>query len=203
MTGAGFAALYGDRLPTLATERFLVRHLEEADAPALFDIFSDPEVTRYWSSPPLADREAARELLRQIQDFFQSRTLLQWGIAQRSTGRVIGTCTLAWLDAQNRRADLGFAVARQQWGEGVASEAVPAVLRFGFQALNLHRVEADVDPRNLASVRVLERLGFQREGFLRERYLLNGEAQDAWFYGLLRSEWRGGEAEGSQSGDPG
>jgi ribosomal-protein-alanine N-acetyltransferase len=66
-----------------------------------------------------------------------------------------------------------------------------ALLKYAFEVLDLHRIEADVDPRNAASIKTLERLGFQREGYLRERWQINGQIQDAFFYGLLRHEWVG------------
>jgi ribosomal-protein-alanine N-acetyltransferase len=176
-------------LPTLVTERLALRWLTPADVPALYEIFSDPEVTRYWSSPPLSDLAAAEALLANIHESFEQRTLFQWGIARRTDDRVIGTCTLAGLTTAHRRAELGFALARRYWGSGYVAEALPALVRFAFDELGLHRLEADVDPRNLASIRALERLGFRREGYLRERYHVNGEVQDAILYGLLQPDW--------------
>ncbi|MFN2369802.1 MAG: GNAT family N-acetyltransferase, partial [Candidatus Krumholzibacteriia bacterium] len=87
------------------------------------------------------------------------------------------------------RAELGYGLRADAWGQGYAAEAVGELLRFGFTELALHRVEADVDPRNEASVRLLERLGFTREGLLRERWIVEEEISDAAFYGLLRREW--------------
>lgn len=178
-----------DRLPTIETERLRLRWLAPADVPALFAIFGDAEVCRYWSSPPLPDTAAAEALLREIEASFTARSLFQWGIAERDSDAVIGTCTLASLSAEHRRAEVGFALARSAWGRGYLAEALPALLAFGFDTLGLHRIEADVDPRNARSIRVLERVGFQREGFMRERYHLAGEIQDAVMYGLLRHEW--------------
>lgn len=177
-----------DRLPTIPTPRLNLRWLDARDVPALYDIFSDPETVRYWSGPPLARIEEAEILLAEIQAFYASGTLYQWGIAGRIDDRVIGTCTLAAISVPHRRAELGFAVKRGHWGQGYASEATAAVVRFAFQTLGLHRLEADVDPRNTASIRCLERLGFRREGYARERYHLGGEVQDAVLYGLLRKE---------------
>lgn len=180
-----------DALPTLRTERLVIRAIGPGDVPALFDIFSDPEVTRYWSSPPLPDLAAAHELADSIGEGLRTQSLFQWGVTLAGEDRVIGTCTLASISRQHRRAEVGFAVGRWAWGRGVATEAAARVVRHGFEELGLHRVEADVDPRNTASLRILERLGFQREGYLRERYLLNDEEQDAVLYGLLRREWSG------------
>ena len=180
-----------DRLPTIETARLRLRWLVPEDAPALLAVFGDPAVCRYWSRPPLADIAEAAALRQEIAELFAERSLFQWGIAERDGDAVIGTCTLAALSAEHRRGELGFALARGAWGRGHASEAVAALLAFAFDALALHRVEADVDPRNGASIRVLERMGFRREGCQRERYHLAGEVQDALLYGLLRREWAG------------
>jgi RimJ/RimL family protein N-acetyltransferase len=102
---------------------------------------------------------------------------------------VIGTVTLFNLNLDNRRAEVGYGLDRDFWRQGYMNEALQALLSFAFNVLNLHRLEADVDPRNVGSIRSLEKLGFQREGYLRERLHVNGEIQDAYFYGLLRPEW--------------
>ena len=184
-----------DRLPTLATERLELRWLTPDDAPALLAVFGDPAVCRYWSRPPLPDLVAAEELQREIAQLFAERSLFQWGVVERGTSAVIGTGTLAALSAEHRRAEIGFALARTAWGRGYAREVVAALLAFAFDTLGLHRVEADVDPRNAPSIRTLEGAGFVREGCQRERYFMAGEVQDAVLYGLLRREWaarRGG-----------
>ena len=180
----------GDQLPTLPAGRVALRWLTHADVDGLFAIFSDPEVMRYWSTTPMTDRGAAEALLEQVHECFRKRELFQWGVVVGDDDTVIGTCTLAHLDAANRRAEIGFALAREFHGNGYMGEALTALLEFAFEELDLHRVEADVDPRNGPSIRSLERLGFQREGLLRERWLVGGGTQDALFYGLLRREWR-------------
>jgi RimJ/RimL family protein N-acetyltransferase len=186
MTETGFEL--GDRLPTLDAGRVRLRWLTEADVPALFAIFGDPQVTRYWGFATLPDPVAAAELLNDIHREFRDGTLFQWGV-EITGGPLVGTCTLARLDLTNRRAELGFALGRAFWGRGYMTAALPAVLAYAFGRLGLHRVCADTDPRNVRSIRALERLGFLREGVLREHYLVQGEPQDAVVYGLLRSEW--------------
>ena len=180
----------GPQLPTLAAQRVRLRWLTAADVPALFAIFGDAEVTRYWSHAAFATLAAAEELLRQIHDTFRVRTLFQWGLELKATGAIIGTCTLGSLDATHRRAELGYALARAYWGQGYIAEALPVVLHFAFERLGLHRLTADVDPRNGPSLRALQRLGFQREGYLRQHYHVNGEVCDGVLFGLLRSEVR-------------
>lgn len=178
-------------LPTLRAARVQLRALRDDDVPALFEIFGDPEAMRYWSAPPLRDRDAARSLLAEIHAHARARTLFQWGIASLDDDRAIGTTTLYHVDASHRRAEIGFALARAEWSKGFASEAVARLIRYAFEELDLHRIEADPDPANAASIRLLEKQGFKYEGLLRERYFLEGVPQDAAYYGLLRREWTG------------
>jgi RimJ/RimL family protein N-acetyltransferase len=179
-----------EHLPTLDAPRVRLRWLTFDDVPALFDLFSDPEVTRYWSRPEWTDLGSARALVEEIHACFARRELFQWGIVLREDDRVIGTCTLGHLDATHRRAELGYALARAAWGKGFAREAIHRVIAFAFDELGLHRIEADVDPRNARSIASLEGAGFRREGYLRERWHVNGEICDGLMYGLLRHEWR-------------
>jgi RimJ/RimL family protein N-acetyltransferase len=181
---------FGDRLPTLTTERLVLRHVTAEDVPALYRLFRDPEVMRYWSSPPLKDQRAAAALQVDIEEHFRHRTLFQWGLCRRDTPELVGTCTLVRVAPEHRRAEIGYALGRSYWGCGYMGEAVRALVRFAFGNLGLHRLEADIDPRNIPSLRLVERLGFRREGHLRERYFVGGEIQDAVIYGLLRTEAR-------------
>jgi RimJ/RimL family protein N-acetyltransferase len=177
-------------LPTINANRVLLRPISDGDIESLFKIFSDPEVMRYWSTPPLKDLDAARELLNDMRDKFQRKLFFQWGIALQTDNTLIGTSTLFHIEADNHRAEIGYALGRAYWKKGYIQEALTALLGYAFGELNLHRIEADVDPRNEASIRTLERLGFTREGYLRERWNVCGELQDALFYGLLRHEWK-------------
>ena len=176
-------------LPVITTPRLVLRWISEDDVDGLFNIFSDPQVVRYWSSGPLSNREAAAEMQRQIAAENQRDTMLKWGLALRESNTIIGTATLFHLNLDNGRAEIGYAMGHTFWGKGYMNEALQALISHAFEVMQLRRLEADVDPRNLASIRTLERLGFQREGFLRERWHVCGEIQDALFYGLLRREW--------------
>ena len=177
-------------LPVITTPRIVLRWISEDDVDGLYGVFSDPQVMRYWSSGPLASREAAAALQLEIADGNEKETMFKWGLALRESNLVIGTTTLFNLSLDNGRAEIGYAMSRAHWGNGYMNEALSALVWHAFEVMNLRRLEADVDPRNTASIRTLERLGFQREGFLRERWHVCGEIQDAFFYGLLRREWK-------------
>jgi [ribosomal protein S5]-alanine N-acetyltransferase len=179
-----------DNLPLINAQRVRLRAVEARDLDNIFTIFSDPKVMRYWSTPPLPDRDAAAELIQEIHDGFEQRSMLKWGIAHLSDDALIGTATLFNLNLENGRAELGYGLGSANWGKGYMVEALTALIDYSFESLDLRRLEADVDPRNAASLRMVERLGFQREGYLRERWHVNGEIQDSVFFGLLRSEWQ-------------
>lgn len=178
-----------EHLPTINTSRLSLRKISAEDVAAFYAIYSNPEVMRYWSTPPLPNRDAASKLISEIHEGLERRELLKWGIALGTNDTLIGSVTLFHLDFTHRRVEIGYALGRAHWGKGYMHEALTAVLTYAFEVLDFHRIEADVDPRNAASIRTLERLGFQREGYLRERWQVNGEIQDALFYGLLQPDW--------------
>jgi ribosomal-protein-alanine N-acetyltransferase len=180
------------RLPTapIELERVRLRQIEESDANALFAIHSDLEVARYQSKPAMTDRAQAEELVKRIRAGYEDGRSLQLGIERKEDGVLIGYCLLFHFDEENRRAEIGYSLGRPYWGRGYMHEALLALLEIAFGALGLNRLEADIDPRNAPSARSLERLGFKKEGYLRERWIVNGEVSDTALYGLLHSEWR-------------
>ncbi|MCC7019056.1 MAG: GNAT family N-acetyltransferase [Ardenticatenales bacterium] len=174
---------------TLTTERLSLRPLVPSDAEALFAVFSDPQVMRYWSTAPWSSVDAAHELIAKDTAAHAAGEYIRLGIALQGTEVIFGTCTLFDFVAQSRRAELGYAMASAMWGHGYMQEALRALVAFGFDELDLNRIEADIDPRNAASARSLARLGFVKEGHLRERWIVEGEVSDSDMYGLLRSDW--------------
>jgi RimJ/RimL family protein N-acetyltransferase len=177
-------------VPTLAAERVTLRPLSADDVYALFAIFSDVEVARYWSRPPMTHLAQARAMLRQVREGYRSGETLQFGIERKEDAAVIGTCTLFHIHPQSRRAELGYALGSAYWRQGYMHEALQRLARYAFEDLDLIRLEADIDPRNEPSERTLLRLGFVREGYMRERWIVAGVVSDSAVFGLLRREWR-------------
>ena len=180
---------WGPHPPTLRAPRLVLRTLTEADVADVLAVFSDPLVLRYWDGPLMTTTQDVMQYIERIHYGFRRRELMQWGIAEAATNAVIGTCTLTHLSITHERAEIGFALRQTRWGQGLGTEAVTTAIDFAFDGLGLHRIEADVDPRNERSLRLLERLGFHREGHMRERYFMNGERQDAVMMAMLRTEW--------------
>lgn len=173
----------------LTTERLHLRPLRMSDAPALFGIFSDARIMTYWSTPPWTTMETATNLVERDLKALPAGEYLSFGIVRSADQQLLGTCSLFRFVEQCRRAEIGYGLAYDAWGNGYMHEALTALVNYGFDALNLNRIEADIDPRNTASARSLERLGFQREGFLRERWFVDGVVSDSALYGLLLSDW--------------
>lgn len=187
-----------DALPVLTGERVRLRALREDDAEvaAFFEIFSDPEVMRYWSGVPMTSPDQAREKIRRTNAYLGEGVGLAWGIARIADDRVIGTANLFDFHVQNRRCEIGYALGREHWGQGLASEALTLAIRYVFEVMQLLRIEADIDPRNAPSERILIRQGFRVEGLLRERWVVGEEVSDTRILGLLRREWTGGATHG-------
>lgn len=177
-----------DHLPLL-TDRLRLRPLHAGDAEALFAIFSDPRVMRYWSTEPWTSFEQAHALVERDEEGMASGEHLRLGLERHDDGALLGTCSLFKIDRGCRRAEIGYALASAAWGRGYMHEALKRLVDYAFGALDLNRIEADIDPRNDHSARSLERLGFVREGLLRERWIVGLEVSDSALYGLLRRDW--------------
>ncbi|MFN8077616.1 MAG: GNAT family protein [Kineosporiaceae bacterium] len=185
MSGAAASAPLVVRLET---ERLLLRPLQHGDEDALFALFGDPQVMRYWNTPPWVDPARASAMIASDAEAAADGSALRLGIVPLGAGTVVGTVSLFALDHANRRGEVGYALRYDCWGRGYATEAVGALVRWAFGELGLHRLEADIDPRNTASAAVLTRLGFRLEGVLRERWFVAGEVSDSAMYGLLAHE---------------
>jgi RimJ/RimL family protein N-acetyltransferase len=176
--------------PTLHTDRLRLRAFNDADADALFALHSSAHVLRYWDAPPWSERVRAEQFITACRQMAEEGTGARLAVARVSDGAFIGWCSLTRWNPDFRSASMGYCLDDAAWGHGYATEAARALLQWAFDTLDLNRVQAETDTRNAASARVLEKLGFVREGTLREDCVVNGEVSDSWVYGLIRREWR-------------
>ncbi|MBS0213357.1 MAG: GNAT family N-acetyltransferase [Proteobacteria bacterium] len=176
--------------PSLHAERVVLRPPRAGDRAALYALYSAPQVMRYWSTPAWSELAAADAWFGRQEDGLLAGSALTWAIALRDADALIGTVSLHAIFPGQARADIGYALHPAYWGRGLAREAVRLALRYGFDALGLRRIEADTDPGNTGSCRLLEALGFQREGLLRERWQVGDLTSDTALYGLLRDDLR-------------
>ena len=176
--------------PTLETERLLLREIVQADSLALFEVHGDPESMRWFGVDPLPNEEAAAKLV----DLFASwRTLAnpgtRWGLQVKGQSKLVGSCGLFGWNQNWRKCTVGYELHPQVRGNGYMNEALRAVLPWGFKHMELNRAEAQVHPSNAASLRSIEKLGFKREGLLRQVGFWSGQYHDMYQYSLLRQEW--------------
>lgn len=171
------------------TPRLTLRALIPSDSEALFSIFSDPDVMRYWNTPPWISIVDAEQFIGEHQAGMSSGEWVTLGIFTRDDDSLIGKCMLFHYDRESRRAEIGFGIARSAWGKGYIQEAGAALIDYGFNTMHLRRIEAEIDPQNRASGKALERLGFVQEGLLRERWQINGVISDSALYGLLAKNY--------------
>jgi RimJ/RimL family protein N-acetyltransferase len=176
--------------PTLHTARLRLRPVTGEDADALFALHSSARVLRYWDAPPWSRRAQADRFVAASRQMAEEGSGARLAIDRVSDGALIGWCVLSRWNPAYRSASIGYCLSEAAWGRGYATEAARALLGWAFDTLDLNRVQAETDTRNAASARVLEKLGFEREGTLREDCVVNGEVSDSWVYGLLRRQWQ-------------
>ena len=180
------------RQPIIETERLVLRLVNKDDLPALFVVNSDSRVFRYsprvsWKSP--AD---GRTWFSRIMAHRKSGATIQFVIVLRESGHPIGTFAVFNFDQSVGSAEIGYVLGRKHWGMGLINEALTAFVPFAFETLKLKRLEAELDPRNVASAKALERVGFSREGCRRSNYFSKGEITDTGLYGMLNGDPRTG-----------
>jgi RimJ/RimL family protein N-acetyltransferase len=182
----------------IRTERLLLRPYADGDVDALYAYQRLPEVHRYLYSEPRtrADVEALvaeRAGKGALTEAGQAITLVA-DLAQ--TGELVGDCVLFWRSQEHEQGEVGYVFNPAYQGRGLATEAVAALLRLGFEGLGLHRIAGHLDARNTASARVLERAGLRREAHLVENEFVKGEWADEVIYAILRSEWAASQSSG-------
>ena len=180
-------------LPSLETERLILRKMTLGDAKAVFAYASDPEVTRYviWERHrTLGD---SVRFLNSLVEGYENTEEVSWGIVYKGDRRFVGGCSIVGWNPDHARAEIGYVLSKEYWGRGLMPEAVRAMIRFGFERMGLNRVEARCISDNAASARVMEKAGMTYEGTLREREFIKGIYRDIKVYSILKSEYRRGE----------
>ena len=176
-------------LPTLETERLVLRRMRLEDASDLFEYASDPEVSLYTTWYPHQSIDDSREFLTRILSLYENTQLADWGIVHKADAKFIGTCGFADWSPYHSRAEIGYAMSRKYWGQGLMTEAARRVIDFGFENMQLNRVDARCMIENIGSARVMEKSGMTYEGILREHMYAKGRYDDLKIYSILRREW--------------
>ncbi|MFI9260668.1 GNAT family N-acetyltransferase [Streptomyces sioyaensis] len=176
----------------IRTERLDLRPVAQDDFTAIHAYQRIPEVCRYlyWGPLDEAGSRASVTTKTTRTTLRESGDILQLAVVVRATGVLVGDVTFVWSSREHRQGGIGYVFHPDHAGHGYATEASRALLQLGFEVLQLHRIQAELDGRNTASARLLERLGMRREGHLRENEFLDGEWADEVIYAMLAREWR-------------
>lgn len=175
--------------PRLETDRLVLREMTPTDKEDIFCNFTDENVTKYFFTKPFTSIEQAEKLINEIKDLFEQEKGVQWGITLKEDNTVIGTCGYESWTHKNFRGEIGYDLRQSHWGKGIMSEALKAVIQYGFEEMDLNRIEATTRSDNPRSITMLSRLGFQKEGVIREAVYWEGEFYDQLLFSLLRREW--------------
>ncbi len=175
--------------PTLTTNRLRLRELRPTDAEAFFALRTDPAVIEFMGQEPPASIDDTHKSIQRMQKSYEQRNGIFWCVTLKEEDILIGSCVLFAFNFDFHYAETGYELSPPYWRQGITSEAMAAVLTYGFTELELHRIEADVAPDNTRSKNLLLKLGFTFEGNLRQRYFFRGQYEDEYYYGLLKDEW--------------
>ncbi len=161
----------------------------------MFEYACNPEVSEYTMWSTHTSIEDTKYFLKSLTKMYKRRELVDWGIVHKAEKKFIGTCGFVEWSMTHSRAEIGYALSRRYWGEGYMSEAVNAVIEFGFREMLLNRIVARCEVNNIASARVMEKVGMQLEGILRQQLFVKGRYWDLKIYSLLREEFFGNIVE--------
>ena len=175
-------------LPTIETNRLILRKLTLADAEDMFEYASDPEVPKYsaWSVHKSIDD--TKNFLEIIMEEYNNHAVSSWGIIHKADQKLIGTCGFSKWIIDDDRAEIGYALSRKYWRQGYMTEAVRTVIDFGFGTMLLNRIEARCKTQNIASAKVMEKVGMKFEGILRQQMFYKGKYHDMKMYSILSNE---------------
>ncbi|AFY54560.1 acetyltransferase, ribosomal protein N-acetylase [Rivularia sp. PCC 7116] len=176
------------QFPELETENLLLRQVNQSDAKAIFKHFSDKEVLRYHDLEAFTNIEQAKNIIASFYHKFHSQQMIRWGIAKKEDNVIIGTCGFHNWVQKSFQAEIGYELSQAYWRKGIMTEALTAMIKFGFKKMELNRITATVMLENIASMKLLENNGFVEEGVLREHGFWKGGFHDLKIFALLKKE---------------
>lgn len=175
--------------PILKTNRLKLIEISHRHVEDIFQILSRKDVTRFYGTNPFVLPSEATKLIEMFNKNYREKRGIRWGIILKENQKLIGTLGLNSLNLNNKRAEIGYELHPQYWRKGYITEAVGEVLVYSFEMLQLHRIGAVVYPENTASLHLLEKLGFLKEGLLRDYLFQNDHFHDTYILSLLKSDW--------------
>ncbi|MEO8666575.1 MAG: GNAT family N-acetyltransferase [Ignavibacteria bacterium] len=174
-----------DEFPVIETERLKLREITTDDRNEIFEIYSSEEAMKYFGKIPYKKIEEADERIMITQKAFKEKEGIRWGITLKPSGKLIGSAGIWRIDNIHFRGEVGYELSPQHWRKGIMYEALLPILSFGFEKINLHTIEANTDPENTSSRKLLHKLGFEQEGYFKENFYFDGKFLDTVSYSLI------------------
>lgn len=174
--------------PVINTERLVLRQIEQSDVKEIFFLRSDKKVLEYLDMAPAATIEEAAAWIKKINDLERDNHAVTWAINCKPELKLKGTICFWNITKEHYRAEIGYALNPDHHGKAIMQEAITAVLDYGFKIMKLHSIEANVNPNNSSSIKLLERNNFIREGYFKENYFYDGRFSDSAIYSLIRPD---------------
>jgi len=172
-----------ESFPVIETERLLLRKILNDDAGDIFILRTNEDAMKYISKPKMKSIDDAIKLI-EVMNTIKER--IQWGITIKKENKIIGTIGYHRIEKENYRAEIGYMIAPQYWNTGLMSEALFEVIDYGFNQMNLHSIEAIINPGNIVSKKILQKFNFIKEGYFKENYFFEGKFLDSEVYSLVR-----------------
>ncbi|KAA0831533.1 GNAT family protein [Bacillus sp. AY2-1] len=172
----------------LHTQRLYLRQMKASDSLSMFKIWSDPDVTKFMNISNFTDESQAKDMIQFLNELAQNNKAIRFTIIEKESNHIIGSCGYNSLDFENSKTEIGYDISKKFWGKGYAPEAISSLLDYAFTHLKLYRIEAKVEPANVNSIKVLEKLNFTFEGTLRKSEKSAGKLIDLNIYSKLISD---------------
>jgi ribosomal-protein-alanine N-acetyltransferase len=189
--GGGFMEvehIFGN-LPTLETERLILRKITLEDVEDMYSYGSNEEVSKWVTWDTHHTLSDTKEFVEFVRSQYENKKVAPWGIEYKENGKFIGTIDFVSWQVNHHAAEIGYVLSQDYWGKGIATEAANEVIRFGFNKMDLVRIQAKCLVENIGSARVMEKAGMSFEGIIRKGMYLKGKHQDLKIFSILKEEF--------------
>ena len=176
--------------PEITTDRLLLRAVSKSDVKEIFFLRSDKRVMKYIDKTPAETLDDADEFITKITELEKNNEVVTWAIVLKGDSKLIGTICYWNIQKEHYRAEIGYVLHPDYWGKGIMQEALLEIFSYGFNVMKLHSIEANVNPDNSASIKLLEKNNFSREAYFKENYFYDGKFLDTAIYSLLTNEYK-------------
>ncbi len=179
--------------PVLKTSRLLLREVTPEDVKEIYELRTNRDIMQHIDKEKLKNTEEAKELIQKMKEGYDTCTGISWGITLQGSNKIIGGVGFWRIVREHYRAEIGYSLMPEHWNKGIISEAISVVVDFGFEHLQIHSMEANLNPGNTKSARVLEKAGFQEEGYFKENYYFQGKFFDTLTYSKVNNPFIGSD----------